>query len=74
MKNVLEGTPITDFKVPPGIVFAKVDPKTGLLAPAGQKKYIFESFVKGTEPKRYFTEKQEDREDFFSEDLIIKVE
>ncbi len=74
MKNVLKETPITDFKVPPGIVFAKVDPKTGLLAPAGHKNYIFESFIEGTEPKKYSTGKQEDRADFFSEDLIIKVE
>ena len=74
MKNVLKDTPITDFKVPPGVVFAKVDPKTGLLAPAGQKNYIFESFIEGTEPKKYSTDKQEERGDFFTKDLAEKVE
>ena len=74
MKNVLKDTPITDFKVPPGVVFAKVDPKTGLLAPAGQKNYIFESFIEGTEPKKYSTDKQVERNDFFTKDLTVKVE
>ena len=74
MKNVLKGTPTTNFKTPSGIVFVKVDPKTGLLAPVGEKKYIFESFVKGKEPKKYSADKQEDRTDFLSEDLAIKVE
>jgi penicillin-binding protein 1A len=74
MKNVLKDTPITDFKVPPGVVFAKIDPKTGLLTPAGQKNYIFESFIEGTEPKKYSTDKQEERGDFFTKDLAEKVE
>ena len=74
MKNVLKGSPITDFKAPPGIVFAKVNAKTGLLAATGQKNYIFESFIEGTVPEKYYTDKKEKRGDFLSEDLAIKVE
>lgn len=51
MKKVTEGTPKSIFPVPGGVVFARIDPETGLLAPPGMKGAIFESFKAGTVPK-----------------------
>lgn len=65
MKRALEGTPITDFKAPSSIVFTRIDSKSGLLVPAGQKNYIFESFIYGTVPSKYSADKQEVRDNFF---------
>ncbi len=51
MKKVTEGMPKSIFPVPGGVVFARIDPDTGLLAPPGMKGAIFESFKAGTVPK-----------------------
>jgi penicillin-binding protein 1A len=51
MQKALDETPITDFKVPEGVVFAQIDPKTGKLATAKTKDAVFEVFREGTEPK-----------------------
>lgn len=53
MSETLKGKPVKDFKVPEGIVFAKIDAKTGLLAGRHSKKTVFQSFKEGTEPKKY---------------------
>ncbi len=53
MKNVLEGKPAKTFKVPEGIVFAKIDAKTGLLPIEESEKTIFECFKEGTLPKEH---------------------
>jgi len=53
MKEVLEGKPVVDFEAPTGVVFAKIDAKTGLLAGPYTKKSVFQSFREGTEPTRY---------------------
>ena len=53
MSETLKGKPKKDFKVPEGIVFAKIDAKTGLLAGRHSKKTVFQSFKEGTEPKKY---------------------
>lgn len=53
MSETLKGRPVKDFKVPEGIVFAKIDAKTGLLAGRHSKKTVFQSFKEGTEPKKY---------------------
>jgi len=53
MAETLKETPVKDFKVPEGIVFAKIDAKTGLLAGRHSKKTLFQSFKEGTEPKKY---------------------
>ncbi len=50
MRRVLRGVPPADFKVPEGIVFARVDRKTGLLAPLGTQKTLFQPFREGTAP------------------------
>jgi penicillin-binding protein 1A len=53
MSQVLEGRPLLDFPVPDGIVFAKIDATTGLLAGPDSEKTVFQSFKEGTEPKEH---------------------
>ncbi|MCJ7686389.1 MAG: S1 RNA-binding domain-containing protein, partial [Desulfobacteraceae bacterium] len=53
MSETLKEKPVKDFKVPEGIVFAKIDAETGLLAGRHSKKTVFQSFKEGTEPKKY---------------------
>lgn len=53
MRQALKGFPKSTFPVPPGIVFAKIDEKTGLLATPQTKKVIFECFKEGSEPKKF---------------------
>jgi len=52
MRVALAGQPELTFSVPSGIVFARIDPTTGLLAPPGQPGEE-ECFVAGTEPTEY---------------------
>ncbi len=42
--------PVEDFKMPDGIIMARIDPKTGLLAPPGVKKAYLLPFKAGTQP------------------------
>ncbi len=53
MSQVLEGRPLLDFAVPDGIVFAKIDAATGLLAGPDSEKTVFQSFKEGSEPKEH---------------------
>jgi penicillin-binding protein 1A len=53
MREALKGEPKETFPVPPGVVFAKVEPKSGLLARPGQEGGVFLPFVEGTEPTMY---------------------
>ena len=53
MQEVLAGEPVKDFQVPKGVVFAKIDGKTGHLAGRHSKKTVFQAFKEGTEPKQY---------------------
>lgn len=53
MKNTLEGKPARTFNVPEGIVFVKIDAKTGLLPIEESKKTIFECFKEGTQPTEH---------------------
>lgn len=54
MKDALKGEPALNFKPPEGIVFALINPKTGLLAQSSTPGAYLESFIKGTEPKDYY--------------------
>lgn len=56
MQETLARFPVTPFSIPDNIVYAKIDPHTGLLTPPGEEKGIVEVFVKGTEPKEYKVE------------------
>jgi penicillin-binding protein 1A len=75
MQEVLAGKPARNFPIPEGIVFAKIDPKTGLLASPGAKEVVFECFKEGTQPTTYgsgssFTED----EDFLKSDTILGMD
>ncbi len=50
MKAAHQGKAKTEFSRPLGIVEAKLDPKTGLLARYGQEDTLTELFLAGTEP------------------------
>jgi len=52
-QNILEGKPAKTFNVPEGIVFAKIDAKTGLLPIKESEKTIFECFKEGTVPTEH---------------------
>lgn len=51
MKVALEGVPETSLEQPNGIVTARIDPESGLLAAPGQRDAIFEYFRKENVPK-----------------------
>ncbi|MBU0990230.1 MAG: PBP1A family penicillin-binding protein [Proteobacteria bacterium] len=53
MSGTLKEEPVKDFEVPEGVVFAKIDAETGLLAGRHSEKTLFQSFKVGTEPKEY---------------------
>ena len=53
MRQALKGFPKSTFPVPAGIVFAKIDEKTGLLATPQTEQVIFECFKEGSEPKEF---------------------
>ncbi len=53
MQTVLKDKPIRVFKVPEGVVFAKIDAESGLLAIPESKQTIFECFKEGTVPTEY---------------------
>jgi len=50
MNRMLADKPIRFFQVPEGVVFAKIDARTGLLPILGSKKVILECFKEGTVP------------------------
>jgi penicillin-binding protein 1A len=70
MAAALEHYRADEFPVPKGIVFVRIDPKTGALAKAGNSSGIKEAFVEGTEPTLERQNQQApDSSDFFREDL-----
>ena len=50
LTQATKGTPITDFKVPPGIVEVKVDANSGMLPGPFTKRTFTENFIDGTQP------------------------
>ncbi|WP_025324013.1 penicillin-binding protein 1A [Deferrisoma camini] len=50
MKEALAGRPVSDFPVPPGVEFARVDARTGRLAGPDARKTFTAAFVQGTAP------------------------
>ncbi len=53
MQEILKDKPVRIFQVPDGVVFAKIDEETGLLAIPESEKTIFECFKEGTVPTEY---------------------
>jgi penicillin-binding protein 1A len=71
MQKAVAGTPVKNFPIPTGIVFAKINPKTGLLASPGSKDIVFECFKEGTQPTQYSSEASSgEGEDFLKSDTI----
>ena len=71
MDNILKDKPVRMFQVPEGVVFAKIDAKTGLLPIPESPKTLFECFKEGTVPTEY-TKKPDtivDAESFFKSDM-----
>jgi len=50
MQQATEPMPVTDFRVPEGIVFVNIDGKTGLRAAPGDNDLFLECFRRGSEP------------------------
>ncbi len=70
MAAALERYKVDEYTVPKGIVFARIDAKTGSLAGPGNSAGVKEAYVEGTEPTRERQNQQApDSSDFFREDL-----
>lgn len=70
MAAALEKYKLDEFPVPKGIVFVRIDPKTGALAGSGNNAGVKEAFIEGTEPTLERQNQQTpDSSDFFREDL-----
>ncbi|MBF0549468.1 MAG: PBP1A family penicillin-binding protein [Deltaproteobacteria bacterium] len=59
MKELLKDKPVKHFIVPKGIVFAKIDAATGMLASSESGRAIFECFKDGTAPSQSSAPKQD---------------
>jgi len=51
MEKALQGKPVEVFPVPPGIVFSRIDPGTGLPVKKSARNAIYECFLEGTIPE-----------------------
>ncbi|WP_291321015.1 PBP1A family penicillin-binding protein [Desulfonatronospira sp.] len=78
-KQVEDDYPVQDFQRPPGIVTARIDAESGLLAPSGMDNTIFLPFKAGTEPTRKSARAATSREDSSGrsgsteEDLLMQI-
>ena len=70
MQAAVGGKPAVDFQAPPNVEFARIDPKTGLLArePAAGIDTPFVPFVAGTAPTRSLPEPGSAPQNFFQDD------
>ena len=71
MEKILKDLPVQIFQVPEGVVFAKVDSKTGLLPISESSQTRFECFKEGTAPTQY-TKRSDmivDADAFFKSDM-----
>jgi len=71
MKDAVAGYPASDFTIPPNVVFSKIDPVSGKLAPPNSSVAIKEAFIEGTEPTEFVGKrsvKPKSQSDFFKED------
>jgi penicillin-binding protein 1A len=71
MDAILKDKPVRVFQVPEGVVFAKIDAKTGLLPIPESRNTIFECFKEGTVPSEYTKTPDTivDAESFFKSDM-----
>ena len=73
MKNILKEKEPVEFEIPPSIVFAQIDSKTGFLAQAETKNIVKQAFIEGSEPKEEEEDNTAESEDqkFLREDLAL---
>jgi penicillin-binding protein 1A len=69
MAAAVEGRPASVFPVPPGVVFAKIDPGRGVLAPAESLDAVVEVFREGTVPTAVAPRQPAREGDFYRFDL-----
>jgi len=67
MKQAVANDPPEPFSVPSSVVFAKIDPDTGMLASFDNPKAQFEVFKQGTEPKT--PQKEAPAEEIINQDV-----
>ena len=65
MEKFLQNTPVEVFPVPEGIVFVKVDPKTGAPVKEAGKETIYECFLENAQPTEKSDDLTEEKEDLF---------
>jgi penicillin-binding protein 1A len=65
MEKVLQNTPVEAFPTPEGIVFVKVDPKTGQPTGGSEKGTIYECFLSNALPSERTAGSTEEKEDLF---------
>jgi penicillin-binding protein 1A len=72
MKEAVKPYPDTDFTIPPGVVFATIDPTSGKLASPNSSDAIQEAFIEGTQPTEMGSQSggaHESDSEFFKEDV-----
>ena len=72
MQDILKGKSVRTFNVPEGVVFAKIDAKTGLLPIEESEDVVFECFKEGTAPVEYTPRSDTEvisKDDFFKEEI-----
>jgi penicillin-binding protein 1A len=65
MEKFLQNAPVEAFTTPPGIVFVKVDQKTGVPVKEAGKGTIYECFLDSAQPSEKSDEITEEKEDLF---------
>ena len=65
MEKFLENRPVENFPAPQGLVFVKVNPKTGLPARAGETGTIFECFLENAHAAERADEAADEKEELF---------
>lgn len=65
MEKFLENRPVENFPAPQGLVFVKVNPKTGLPARAGETGTIFECFLENAHAAERADEADDEKEELF---------
>ena len=65
MEKALQGKPVEAFPTPEGVVFVKVDPKSGLIASPSDRGAIYECFLENALPSDRTEHVLEETEDLF---------
>ena len=65
MEKFLQNTPVETFPTPEGIVFVRVDAKTGVRVKGSDKGTIYEAFLESVQPAEKADDITEEKEDLF---------